>query len=219
MFKNPSFLFDIVCTVVWLLLAVRYARKGFLASSVQLGGNVFSLCLLYTSPSPRDRTQIAESISAGGVVDLTGIADKYAGFLPESFRASIVETCERSISAVLSDNAVVLADAIVQKVLAPLLTPVISVVLFFVVFALLRMLVSMLVTVLGLVNRLPVIGTVNRWLGWVTGCVASTMDIYLMLCVVWAVIVITGGNLTVLNDTVMSSSLYYKAFNLFNPFL
>ena len=26
-------------------------------------------------------------------------------------------------------------------------------------------------------------------------------------------------NLTVLNDTVMSSSLYYKAFNLFNPFL
>ena len=46
------------------------------------------------------------------------------------------------------------------------LTPVISVVLFFVVFALLRMLVSMLVTVLGLVNRLPVIGTVNRWLGW-----------------------------------------------------
>ena len=223
MFKNPSFLFDIVCTVVWLLLAVRYARKGFLASSVQLGGTVFSLVgarvlsgwaaaeVFQRFLAGSFRTQIAESISAGGVVDLTGIADKYAGFLPESFRASIVETCERSISAVLSDNAVVLADAIVQKVLAPLLTPVISVVLFFVVFALLRM--------LGLVNRLPVIGTVNRWLGWVTGCVASTMDIYLMLCVVWAVIVITGGNLTVLNDTVMSSSLYYKALNLLNPFL
>ena len=216
MFKNPSFLFDIVCTVVWLLLAVRYARKGFLAASVQLGGNVFSLvgARVFSGWAAAEvfqrflagsfRTQIAESISAGGVVDLTGIADKYAGFLPESFRASIVETCERSISAVLSDNAVVLADAIVQKVLAPLLTPVISVVL---------------VTVLGLVNRLPVIGTVNRWLGWVTGCVASTMDIYLVLCVVWAVIVITGGNLTVLNDTVMSGSLYYKAFNLFNPFL
>ena len=227
MFKNPSFLFDILCTVVWLVLMVRYARKGFLAASVQLGGNVFSLVgarvfsgwaaveVFQRFLAGSFRTQIAESISAGGVVDLTGIADKYAGFLPESFRASIVEACERSISAVLSDNAVVLADAIVQKVLAPLLTPVISVV----TFALLRMLVSMLVTVLGLVNRLPVIGTVNRWLGWLTGCIASTMDIYLVLCVVWAIIVITGGNLTVLNDTVMSSSLYYKAFNLFNPFL
>ena len=117
------------------------------------------------------RTQIAESISAGGVVDLTGIADKYAGFLPESFRASIVEACERSISAVLSDNAVVLADVIVQKVLAPLLTPVISVVLFFVTFALLRMLVSMLVTVLGLVNRCR--SSAPSTAGWAGSPVAS----------------------------------------------
>ena len=151
--------------------------------------------------------------------DLSGIAEKYAGFLPESFRASIVEACERSVSAVLSDNAVVLADVIVQKVLAPLLTPVISLVLFFLAFALLRMAVSFLVTVLGLVNKLPVVGAMNRWLGWTVGGIASLLDIYLVLCVVWALIVITGGNLTVLNDTVMSGSLYYKVFNVFNPFL
>ena len=231
MFKNPSFLFDIVCTVVWLLLAVRYARKGFLAASVQLGGNVFSLvgARVFSGWAAAEvfqrflagsfRAQIAESISAGGVVDLTGIADKYAGFLPESFRASIVETCERSISAVLSDNAVVLADAIVEKVLQPLLTPVIMLVLFFVFYALLRLLVSMLVTVLGLVNKLPVVGTVNRGLGWLVGGGTALMDIYLVLCVVWGLVVITGGSLSVLNDTVMSGSLYYKVFNLFNPFL
>ena len=200
MFKNPSFLFDIICTVVWLLLAVRYARKGFLASVVQLAGSLLSLTgarafsgwaagqVFQNFFAGSFRDQIAASIAAGGVVDLSGIAQRYAGFLPESFRASIVEACERSVSAVLSDNAVVLADVIVQKVLAPLLTPVISLVLFFVAFALLRMLVSLL-------------------------------DIYLVLCVLWALIVITGGNLTMLNDTVMSSSLYYKVFNVFNPFL
>jgi uncharacterized membrane protein required for colicin V production len=227
MFKNPSFIFDILCTVVWLVLAIRYARKGFLAGVVQLTGNLISLFGArqfsgwaagqvferFFAGSFRD--QIAASISAEGAVSLSGIA----GFLPESFRASIVEACERSISAVLNDNAVLLADVIVQKVLAPLLTPVISLVLFFVAFALLRMLVSLLVTVLGLVNKLPVIGTVNRGLGYTVGALASLVDIYLVLCVVWAIIVITGGNLTVLNDTVMSSSLYYKAFNLFNPFL
>ena len=231
MFKNPSFLFDIVCTVVWLLLAVRYARKGFLASSVQLGGNVFSLvgARVFSGWAAAEvfqrflagsfRTQIAESISAGGVVDLTDIADKYAGFLPESFRASIVAACERSINAVLADNAVVLADTIVEKVLQSLLTPVIMLVLFFVFYAVLRLLVSMLVTVLGLVNKLPVIGTVNRGLGWLTGGMTALLDLYLVLCVVWGLVVITGGNLNVLNDTVMHSSLYYKAFNVFNPFL
>ena len=217
--------------MVWLVLAIRYARKGFLAGVVQLTGNLISLFGArqfsgwaagqvferFFAGSFRD--QIAANISAEGAVSLSGIAARYAGFLPESFRASIVEACERSISAVLNDNAVLLADVIVQKVLAPLLTPVISLVLFFVAFALLRMLVSLLVTVLGLVNKLPVIGTVNRGLGYTVGALASLVDIYLVLCVVWAIIVITGGNLTVLNDTVMSSSLYYKAFNLFNPFL
>ena len=164
MFKNPSFIFDILCTVVWLVLAVRYARKGFLASVVQLTGSLISLFGArafsgwaagqvferFLAGSFRD--QIAANIAAGGAVSLDGIAQRYAGFLPEAFRASIVDACERSISAVLNDNAVVLADTIVQKVLAPLLTPVISLVLFFVAFALLRMLVSLLVTVLGLVN-------------------------------------------------------------------
>ena len=85
--------------------------------------------------------------------------------------------------------------------------------------ALLRLLVSMLVTVLGLVNKLPVVGTVNRGLGWLVGGGTALMDIYLVLCVVWGLVVITGGSLSVLNDTVMSGSLYYKVFNLFNPFL
>ena len=208
MFKNPSFLFDILCTAAWIVLTVRYARKGFLASMVQLLGNGFSLLGAHQLSSACAgwvfehllaggfRTQIAASLAAGGVVDLTGIADKYAGFLPQSFRASIVE-----------------------KVLQPLLIPVITLVLFFVFYALLRLLVSMLVTVLGLVNKLPVVGTVNRGLGWLVGGGTALMDLYLVLCVVWGLVVITGGSLSVLNDTVMSGSLYYKVFNLFNPFL
>ena len=231
MFKNPSFLFDILCTIAWLLLMVRYARKGFLASSVQLLGNGLSLLGAHQLSSACAgwvfqnllaggfRTQIAASLAEGGVVDLSGIAQRYAGFLPASFRASIVAACERSIGAVLSDNAVVLADAIVEKVLQPLLTPVIMLVLFFVFYVLLRLLVSLLVTVLGLVNKLPVIGTVNKGLGWFMGASTALMDLYLVLCVVWGLIAITGGNLNVLNDTVLSGSLYYKAFNRFNPFL
>lgn len=231
MFKNPSFLFDIICTVVWIVLIVRYARKGFLASVVQLTGNV--ICLLGAHQiaaafagwvfehlmAESFRSQLAAGFAAGGVVDLTDIAQKYAGFLPESFRQSIVEACERSVNGALADNAALLADTIVEKVLQPLLVPVITLVLFFVFYALLRMLISMLVTVLGLVNKIPLIGTVNRWLGWITGGLTALLDIYLVLCVVWGLIVLTGGNLGVFNDTVMSGSLYYKAFNLFNPFL
>ena len=54
---------------------------------------------------------------------------------------------------------------------------------------------------------------------WLVGGGTALMDLYLVLCVVWGLVVITGGSLSVLNDTVMSGSLYYKVFNLFNPFL
>ena len=93
MFKNPSFLFDILCTVVWLVLMVRYARKGFLASIVQLSGNLISLLgarqcsaacagwVFENLLAGGFRTQIAAHLSEDGVVNLSGIAQQYAGCL------------------------------------------------------------------------------------------------------------------------------------------
>lgn len=231
LFMNPSFVFDMLCIIALLVLAARYARKGLLASLVQLGGNLFSILsarafAAWASPlifnnflavSFRDR--IAESIAANGAADLTAIAEKYAGFLPESFRAVIVEAFERSLSAALTNNAVVLADSIVQNVIEPLLTPVISIVLFFVAFALCRMAVSLLVTVLGLVNKLPVLGVVNRGLGWGVGLLAGLVDLFFGMCVIWALIVVTGGGIPWLNEAALGSSFFYRIFNAMNPFL
>ena len=125
MFKNPSFLFDIICTAAWIILVVRYARKGFLSSIVQLVGNLFSLlgakelsaaCAGWVFEhmlAGGFRTQIAANIAAGGAVDLSGIAEKYAGFLPASFRASIVQL--RALHWRCAGRyAVVLADSIVE---------------------------------------------------------------------------------------------------------
>ncbi len=228
---NPSFLFDIICTAVWIGLAIHYARKGMLAAVVQIGGNLLSLVGAHSlaawgSGALFDRffagsfrERIIANLSAGGAVDLNLIAQRYAGFLPESFRQQVVEACQRALDGLLTDNAVVIADTIVQDVIRPLLTPVFSVVLFFLCFAALRMLISMLVTVLGLVNHLPVVGTVNRTLGILTGAAAGLADVFLLLCVVWALVIITGGNLPFLNDAALGTSVWYQLFNLVNPFV
>ena len=212
MFMNPSFLFDMMCTAVWLGLAVHYARKGLLAALVQIVGSLFSLigaqqAAAWGSGALFDRflagsfrERIAVSLSAGGAVDLAAIAERYAGFLPEPIRRQVVAACEQALAGLLTDNVLVMADTIVQEVIRPLLTPVFSVVLFFLCFAALRMVISLLVTVLGLVNRLPVLGAVNRGLGLAAGVAAGLADVFLLLCVVWALIVITGGNLPALNE-------------------
>ena len=231
MFMNPSFLFDMMCTAVWLGLAVHYARKGLLAALVQIVGSLFSLigaqqAAAWGSGAPFDRflagsfrERIAVSLSAGGAVDLAAIAERYAGFLPEPIRRQVVAACEQALAGLLTDNVLVMADTIVQEVIRPLLTPVFSVVLFFLCFAALRMVISLLVTVLGLVNRLPVLGAVNRGLGLAAGVAAGLADVFLLLCVVWALIVITGGNLPALNEQLLGGSIYYQTFSRINPFL
>lgn len=231
MFMNPSFLFDIICTAVWLGLAIHYARKGLLAAVVQIGGNLLSLVgaqqlAAWGSGALFDRffagsfrERIAASLAEGGAVDLNRIAQQYAGFLPESIRHQVVEACQRALDGLLTDNALVVADTIVQDVIRPLLTPVFSLVLFFLCFAALRMLISLLVTVLGLVNHLPVLGTVNRTLGMVVGALAGLADVFLGLCVVWALMIISGGNLPLLNEAALGGSLWYQLFNLINPFV
>ena len=231
MFMNPSFLFDMMCTAVWLGLAVHYARKGLLAALVQIVGSLFSLigaqqAAAWGSGALFDRflacsfrERIAVSLSAGGAVDLAAIAERYAGFLPEPIRRQVVAACEQALAGLLTDNVLVMADTIVQEVIRPLLTPVFSVVLFFLCFAALRMVISLLVTVLGLVNRLPVLGAVNRGLGLAAGVAAGLADVFLLLCVVWALIVITGGNLPALNEQLLGGSIYYQTFSRINPFL
>ena len=147
------------------------------------------------------------------------MARQYAGFLPASLREPVVEACERSLQALLESNAAALADTVVHGVLEPLLTPVLSLALFFVIYGLLRMLVSLLVTVLGLVNKLPLIGAVNRGLGFLAGGITGLVDLYLVLCVLWALVVVTGGSLSALNEAVLGDSVFYQMFNMVNPFV
>ena len=101
MFKNPSFLFDILCTVVWLVLMVRYARKGFLASIVQLFGNLISLLgarqlsaacagwVFENLLAGGFRTQIAAHLSADGVVHCAAVRGLSARKLPRLHRGSL----------------------------------------------------------------------------------------------------------------------------------
>ena len=50
------------------------------------------------------------------------------------------------------------------------------------------------------------------------GLLAGVVDLYLVLCAVWAVIVITGGSIEFLNDQALAGSITYSLFGRFNPF-
>ncbi len=223
---TPSIVFDLAMLALLVLVAVLYARRGFAAGLVQFAGNLASLigALVFSRQAAPVlfeeffRTGFVESvqntISAEGTVNVQQIIEKYAGFLPAGVKVNLNET-----AGLLVDSSTAnLAVRLVEEVIAPLLTPIIAIVLFFVAFALCKLLVALLVAVLTNVNRIPVMGSVNRFFGFVMGLLAGVVDLYLVQCAVWALIVITGGALTFLNEQALADSYIYQLLGHFNPF-
>lgn len=223
---NAAIVFDLVMLALLLVVAFAYARRGFAAGLVQFVGNLASLIgalVLSHQASPLlfekffqngFVTSIQNTLAAEGTVNIQSTIEKYAGFLPESIKESLTA----SAAGLLDSGAPDLAVKLVDEVIAPLLTPIIAIVLFFVAFALCRLLVGLLVAVLTNVNRIPVMGSVNRFFGFLMGLLAGVVDLYLVLCAVWAVIVITGGSIGFLNDQALAGSITYSLFGRFNPF-
>lgn len=220
-------IFDILLLILLALVTLQYMRRGFAAGLIQFLGNLLGLVgAALFSPRVADwiflnffegglTSQIQTTINQQGTVDLAALVDKYAGFLPQAMQQGLVD----SASDLLVSGAPDLAHSLVAELIQPLVTPLIAVVVFFVCFALCKLLVSFFAAVLTNLNRVPVVGGVNRLLGLVMGLLAGVMDVFLVVCGVWAVVVITGNNLSWLNQTVLADSVAFSAFRQFNPFV
>ena len=218
--------FDLILLAILLLVAMRYAGKGFAAALVQFAGNLASLLgasifsqniapVLFTNFFETNfTTSIEKTLADGGQVQLDQLVEKYAGFLPDEIQQSIIQ----SAGGVLTGNAPELAEQVVSQVIAPLLTPIIAIVVFFVAFALCKVIVGFVVAVLTNFNRIPILGGVNKLLGFGMGLLAGVVDLYLILCAVWAIIVVTGGSIPWLNQQVLGDSVGFTLFGQFNPF-
>ena len=218
--------FDLILLAILLLVAMRYAGKGFAAALVQFAGNLASLLgasifsqniapVLFTNFFENNfTTSIEKTLADGGQLQLDQLVEKYAGFLPDEIQQSITQ----SAGGVLTGSAPELAEQVVNQVIAPLLTPIIAIVVFFVAFALCKVIVGFVVEVLTNFNRIPILGSVNKLLGFAMGLLAGVVDLYLILCAVWAIIVVTGGSIPWLNQQVLGESIGFSLFGQFNPF-
>lgn len=220
-------IFDILLLVLLAVVTLRYMQKGFLAGLIQFLGNLLGLVgAALLSPRVADwifatffkgglTAQIQTTISQQGTVDLAALVDKYAGFLPDAMEQSLVQ----SATDLMNSGAPDLAHSLVTELIQPLVTPLITVVVFFVCFAVCKMLISFLAAVLTNLNRVPLVGGVNQFFGFFMGLLAGAMDVFLVVCGVWAVVVITGNNLSWLNQTVLQDSVAFSLFSSFNPFM
>ncbi len=224
---TPAIIIDLALIVVIVATVLFYVRKGFMAGLLDLVGNLLSLILAWVvsgrvSPGLFENffkegliEKMADAIQQQGAAGVASVLDNLSGLLPQS----LSEQLTVSLDQILNSGAPDIAQRIVDHIVTPLVVPLITVILFFATFILCKLVVSLLVAILTNVNRIPVLGGVNRTLGILVGLVAGVINVVLILCLLWAIVAITNSNLPGLNDSALSGSYFYQFFSAYNPFV
>ncbi len=247
LFILPSFWFDMICIVIFIIMCARYVHLGFLAAVVQIFGTVFSLVgahfvaafadsivyekFLESALRAKVESVVAEN-SAQGLETLTesmsgtisesmleAIPEMILPELPDTFWAMLQESGMTTTVIDLSGTTSAIVQSLMENVVSLIAVQMIYGVLFALSFLAIRFLVYLLVQALKSVNGIPFLGGVNRTLGWVVGLVGACVDIFLLLCVVWVVVIFSENALPVVNATDLSTSVFYILFQQFNPFV
>ena len=116
-----------------------------------------------------------------------------------------------------TDTAAAIAETIVDQALAPILVALLHSILFFLLFSVCMFLVRRVSVLLRGINRLPIIGPLNAFLGAVSGVFLGIFYVYLGTLLLSILIAVTGGELTYLNRDILEESLLLARFSRYDP--
>lgn len=214
----------IVYDVIFLLLVLGAAeagrRRGFASGLVSLIGSVAGI-IGGTYGTRVWAGGIYDKYVASHVTDVVAdTLEKTGGdlaqaihaltFLPQSIQQKLINT----VSAA-SSNAV----PQVLNALEPLFLPVIQAVVFLSVWIVVRVLCRMLGRVLRGINAIPLIGGLNRILGFAFGFVSGLLNCWIWSILLWVAANLTGGKLEFLTTATLNRSVIYGLLANLNPFL
>ena len=201
----------IVYDVIFLLLVLGAAeagrRRGFASGLVSLiGSGAGGIYDKYVASHVTD--VVADTLEKTGG-DLAQAIHALT-FLPQSIQQKLIDT----VSAA-SSNAV----PQVVNALEPLFLPVIQAVVFLSVWIVVRVLCRMLGRVLRGINAIPLIGGLNRILGFAFGFVSGLLNCWIWSILLWVAANLTGGKLEFLTTATLNRSVIYGLLANLNPFL
>ena len=118
----------------------------------------------------------------------------------------------RSIVLVMQDSSSSIKTAVVEYIIRPGFMFAAETIFFVVIFAVVSALLGIIASLAKLVNRIPVIGSLNGFLGGCAGVVKGMLAVFLLCIAVRFIVGITKGDVIMLNDTTIESTTLFKVF-------
>lgn len=218
----PPLILDILVLGIITLCVVLYARKGFVSGILSLLGTVISFfAALWASrffaPHIFDnffRKGIEENIATTLATESYTSVGEFLNSILEFLPKSAISFIEENLQATLDFASPNIAAQVMTEVVRPLIVPLIAVILFLILFALLRVLVGFLSKLAKGLKHVPVVNSLNKFLGAVVGLITAALYIYLAFCILWAYDYFSGQEL--INNLELSNSVAFRLFSHVN---
>lgn len=116
----------------------------------------------------------------------------------------------RSIVLIMQDSSASVKTAVVEHIIRPGFMLVAETIFFVVIFVVVSALLGIIAALAKVVNKIPVIGKLNGFLGGCAGAVKGMLAIFLLCIAVKMVVGMTGGEVIMLNDTTIQSTAVFR---------
>lgn len=220
-----SIVFDLIVVAIFVICALYYRSKGFLASLVNFVGTLAALVAAVLAQQklsqpifdkmfrPTLLKKTTEGITENGADALQSVIDQVLGFLPKS----MTEGLASSVDVNLQNAGNQMSEMVVDKLISPIVVSLIGIILCLVVFMLVRVIFAVVVKALKKVNKIPALGSANKFFGLLMGILMAAIYTVLLLCVVWIFDAVRGQE--EFGSKYFISSFVYNLTAGYNPFL
>lgn len=222
-----SLLLDGIMLLVLGLSIYRCSQKGFLASLVSFLGTVVAVVtsLLLSRPIARlvFNTFLRDNISArvGAAIE-DSLPVQSLRLLFSSLISSLPAGLSDYLSSLNIGNdifeifetgaPVVSGDTIVDTTFAPVIIGLLSVLVFFFFLFIANMVVKTAQRFFLKINLVPIVGTLNKFLGGLVGILPGAANIFWIYSLLTLVASFTGNKLPLINEPVLEGCFINAAF-------
>lgn len=151
------------------------------------------------------------------------VAEYISQTLPQmmSGYGASVESGDKSVIrdlmlSVINTDSGTISDSILSTIVRPVITVPVRALVFIALFVLLLVLLRFVSKLLRVVNKIPLVGTVNSILGAVLGVAEAAVVIFIVCIGVQVLVNMTGNSLIAINTEVIDSTLLFKHIYYFD---
>lgn len=206
---------------VLLVLAVAYGgmRRGFVSGLLRLGGSVVGIIAGVAGVRQWAEQLYVDHLGVAIGERIRDTVTEYGDGAAEALAELpfLPEALQRELISIVNGAADDMVPRIVNA-LQPVFLPIIQAMLFLVICLLVHAAARILERALRSINYLPVLGSLNKMLGFALGFVAGLLDCWLLAMALWAGSAAAMGRLPFLTQEMLSHSALYGLFANFNPF-